>query len=335
MIPRTAHTAYTPSWQEELKNSITCPKTLYSALQLEPESLPQAWQAHESFKVRVTPSYLSRIEQGNPNDPLLKQILPSAEELLEHPAFVSDPLQESQHNPVKGLIHKYHGRVLLITEGQCAINCRYCFRREFDYQANRPNRQEWQHALDYIGANPSINEVILSGGDPLVVNDKQLEWLIRHISAIPHISRLRIHTRLPVVLPSRITTALTNLLSQTHLKVVVVIHSNHAKEFDTHTADALAQLKHANTTLLNQSVLLAGINDCVKTLAELSEKLFAQDVLPYYLHIVDKVKGASHFDVPISKAITIHKSLQTQLPGFLVPKLVQEVPGKPNKTLIF
>ncbi len=335
MIPRTLHSSSTLSWQEELKKLITCPKTLYEALDLAPDSLPKAWQAHERFRVRVTPSYLKRIRPNTPNDPLLQQILPSPHELTEHVEFVSDPLAESLHNPVKGLIHKYQGRVLFITAGQCAINCRYCFRREFDYSANSPNRAEWSQALAYIQADSSIKEVILSGGDPLTLSDNQLQWLIQKIADIPHITRLRLHTRIPIVLPSRITPELVNLLTSSHLKCIVVMHSNHAQELDNLTHCAFDMLKQQGITLLNQAVLLAGINDSESALVDLSEKLFNQGVLPYYLHVMDKVRGTKHFDLPESQAVALHKGIQAQLPGFLVPKLVREIPGQPYKTPLF
>ena len=335
MIPRTRYTSSTLSWQEELKKLITSPKTLYEALDLAPDSLPEAWQAHERFRVRVTPSYLQRIKPNTPKDPLLLQVLPSPYELEEHEGYVSDPLAESQHNPVKGLIHKYQGRVLFITAGQCAINCRYCFRREFDYSANSPNRAEWEQALTYIRADQSIREVILSGGDPLILSDNQLQWIVNKVADIPHITRIRLHTRIPIVLPSRITSELVHLLTSTHLKCIVVVHSNHAQELDNITHCAFSLMQKQGITLLNQSVLLAGINDQEDILIELSEKLFNQGILPYYLHVMDKVSGTKQFDIPEPRAIALHKRIQAQLPGFLVPKLVREIPGQPNKTVLF
>lgn len=335
MIPRTQQAAYPLNWQDELKNIITCPKALFTALELPLEALPNAEQGHQLFQVRVTHAYLQRIKKGDINDPLLKQVLPQAAEQASPAGYSNDPLAESNHNPIKGVIHKYHGRVLLIAANQCAINCRYCFRRNFDYQANSPSRAQWEQSLDYIRQTPSINEVILSGGDPLVLGDSALRWLIEQIERIPHITRLRIHSRLPIVLPSRLTPALMSLLQHTNVNIVLVIHSNHPNEIDNNVKEALLRVKSAGITVLNQAVLLAGINDSAQDLINLSEKLFDAGVLPYYLHLMDKVKGAAHFDIPQEQAIALHQQLQASLPGFLVPKLVREIPHRPHKTLVF
>ncbi|WP_054113657.1 EF-P beta-lysylation protein EpmB [Marinagarivorans algicola] len=335
MIPRTQQAAYPPSWQDELKSIITCPKVLFEALELPLSALPSAQQAHALFKVRVTLPYLNRIKKGDLNDPLLKQVLPLEAEQSSPEHYSDDPLAESHHNPVKGVIHKYNGRVLLIAASQCAINCRYCFRRNFDYQANSPSRAQWQESLAYIHQTPSINEVILSGGDPLVLSDSTLSWLIAQIEQIPHITRVRIHTRLPIVLPHRITPALTTLMQRSRLNAIMVIHCNHPNEIDNDVVQALTAIKHAGITLLNQAVLLANINNNAQTLIALSEQLFNAGVLPYYLHLMDTVKGAAHFSIPESEAIALHQQMQANLPGFLVPKLVREIPHRAHKTLIF
>ena len=335
MIPRTQQAAYTPSWQDELKNLITCPKALFEALELPVEHLASAYKGEALFSVRVTRPFLARMQKGDLNDPLLLQILPVQAENKEIDGYSDDPLAEHQHNPTQGVIHKYHGRVLLIAAGQCAINCRYCFRRDFDYQSNSPSRTQWLESLDYIRQNTTINEVILSGGDPLVLGDSQLNWLIDQIEGISHITRIRFHSRLPIVLPQRITPAFINKLTSSRLNAIVVIHCNHPNEIDDDVREALCKIKQAGITLLNQSVLLAGINDTSDTLVELSEQLFDAGALPYYLHLMDKVKGAAHFDLPEKRAVAIHQQMQAALPGFLVPKLVREIPHKPNKTSIF
>ncbi|TNF06456.1 MAG: EF-P beta-lysylation protein EpmB, partial [Gammaproteobacteria bacterium] len=283
------------------------------------------------FPLRVPMAYLHKIEKGNPHDPLLRQVLPLGTELLATPGYNNDPLEELNANPVPGLVHKYHGRVLLIVSPNCAVNCRYCFRRHFPYGDNKPGRSEWQQALDYIAADPSISEVIFSGGDPLAASDRQLEWLTSQLHEIDHVKRLRIHTRLPVVIPDRITDHLLQWLGDTRLFTSLVIHSNHANELDKNVRNALARLRSTGTTLLNQTVLLAGINDASEILARLSERLFEGGVLPYYLHQLDHIAGAAHFAVPDERARSLHQELLAILPGYLVPRLVRELPGIPYK----
>jgi len=269
---------------------------------------------------------------GDPTDPLLRQVLPLGEEALPAPGYVTDPLQEAEHTPARGLIHKYAGRVLLITSPACAVNCRYCFRRHFPYGDNSPSRAQWEASLEHLRTDPSITEAILSGGDPLAASDRQLAWLVERLEAIPHLRRLRIHTRLPVVIPDRIDAALLDWLGKSRLQKVVVLHINHAQEIDPAVVDACARLKTAGVTLLNQSVLLRGVNDSVDALAALSERLFEAGVLPYYLHVLDPVAGAAHFDVPDGQARELVAGLREVLPGFLMPRLVREVPGEGSKT---
>ncbi len=283
------------------------------------------------FPLRVTQSFADRIEKGNTADPLLRQILPSARELEFAPGFSDDPLQEKESNPCPGLIHKYRSRVLLTVTNSCAVHCRYCFRQHFPYDENNPGKNQWREAFDYIAQKPELNEVILSGGDPLAANDQYLQWLINSLSGIDHIQRLRIHTRLPVVLPARVNESLITVLAQWPRQKVIVLHCNHPNEIDAQVANAATMLRSAGVTLLNQSVLLAGINDDAATLAQLSERLFAIDVMPYYLHILDRVKGAAHFEVNRAEALAIHEQLKLRLAGFLVPRLVEELPGMGSK----
>ena len=325
-------TSQTGSWQQQLSQAIRDPAVLCQRLGLSDKWLPGARTGHQLFEICVPDAYLSRIAPGDPGDPLLRQVLPLDEEALPLPGFVADPLEEADHQPASGLIHKYAGRVLLIASPACAINCRYCFRRHFPYADNAPSRAQWQQALDYLRADTSLHEAILSGGDPLAANDRQLAWLVQQLESIPHLKRLRIHTRLPVVIPDRVDEALLDWLSATRLQKVVVLHINHPNEIDQAVVDACDRLKQAGVTLLNQSVLLRHVNDSVDTLAALSERLFEAGILPYYLHVLDPVQGAGHFDVPDDEARALIKALLPRLPGFLMPRLVREVPGEASKT---
>ena len=322
------------SWQEELSALVRDPAELLEILELPSSLLSEAQAADQLFELRVPRPYLSRIEKGNLEDPLLKQVLPLGAEVRLTEGYSTDPLAEQVSNPHRGLVHKYHGRVLLVVAPSCAINCRYCFRRHFPYAENNPSRREWQDTFDYIKADPTINEVIYSGGDPLASSDRQLQWLTEQLIAIPHIKRLRVHSRLPVVIPQRITDDTLKWLAHPQLQSVLVLHINHANEIDDQVRASIKKLRGAGVTLLNQSVLLKGVNDSAQTLAQLSEALFAEGVLPYYLHLLDKVQGAAHFDLPEERGIALHRELQGVLPGFLVPKLTREEPGADSKTLI-
>ena len=322
----------TRDWQTQLAGAIRDPRDLLARLGLDERWLPGASQGHALFEIRVPEAYLARMRPNDPHDPLLRQVLPVSAETDSVTGFVSDPLEEAAHTPRRGLIHKYHGRVLLIGSPTCAINCRYCFRRHFPYAENSPSRAQWEETLAYLRHDPSIQEAILSGGDPLASSDKRLAWLVERLGEIAHLRRLRIHTRLPVVIPDRVDDALLAWLKATRLQTVMVLHINHPNELDAAVVDACTRLRGAGVTLLNQSVLLRGVNDDVETLAELSERLFSAGVLPYYLHVLDPVAGAAHFDVPDSEALALVDELRTRLAGFLMPRLVREVPGEASKT---
>ncbi|MGP9497349.1 EF-P beta-lysylation protein EpmB [Halomonas sp. AOP43-D1-4] len=324
--------ASSPTWQQQLSSAIRDPQELCKRLGLKSEWLSGAHTGHRLFETCVPEAYLSRITYGDTSDPLLRQVLPVSDEALTPSGYVLDPLEEADHRPAKGLIHKYAGRVLLIASPNCAINCRYCFRRHFPYSDNSPSRAQWQDALDYLRSSPTIHEAILSGGDPLAANDRQLAWLVGELEKIPYLKRLRIHTRLPVVIPDRIDDTLLAWLGNTRLQKVVVLHINHANELDQAVVGACTRLKEAGATLLNQSVLLRGVNDEVGTLTVLSERLFEAGILPYYLHVLDPVQGAAHFDVPDDEARALITQLREHLPGFLMPRLVREVPGEASKT---
>lgn len=322
------------SWQDELRDSITDPAELLKSLKL-PETLLDGANAGAAlFSLRVPKPYLSRIEKGNPRDPLLLQILPLQQEKHQTSGFTTDPLEENTFRPLPGLIHKYKNRVLLILSGACAINCRYCFRRHFPYQENQLGQEQWQEILKYLQKHTDIDEVIFSGGDPLATPDIRLKKMIEDLEKINQIKRLRIHTRLPIVIPTRVTESLVDTLAQTRLKSIMVFHINHPNEIDNQVKLAISKLKQENITLLNQSVLLSGINNSVFILETLSKALFDINILPYYLFLLDQVEGAAHFDTSKLEARNLFTQLQAKLPGYLVPKLAIEIPHRLSKTLL-
>ena len=322
-------------WQQQLSQAITDPLELLNLLDLDPTDFPRCPQASESFPVKLPRAYVDKIEPGNPHDPLLKQVMATAAELETHINYSTDPVDDLASMPVPGLLHKYHGRVLLITTGVCAIHCRYCFRRHFPYSDNHSAKNQWQESLNYIQQNTDISEVILSGGDPLILSDSKLQQLINQLEAIDHIRTLRIHSRIPVTLPSRITNQLITTLTSSSLQICMVIHANHPNEIASHEQKALRHLDQAGITLLNQSVLLKGVNDCSVILSDLSHRLFESKILPYYLHLLDPVQGASHFHVDEENAIELIKDLRNRLPGYLVPRLVKETSGEKSKLPLF
>lgn len=319
------------SWQQSLADLIRDYDELLALLALDPRQSPAPDAALRQFPLRVPREFAARMRPGDWRDPLLLQVLPQSRELDYQPGFCNDPLGERASNPVPGLIHKYHGRVLLVVSGGCAIHCRYCFRRHFPYQDNNPGQRDWERVLDYIRADTSINEVIFSGGDPLAAGDRLLADLSARLADIPHLRTLRIHSRLPVVIPGRIDDQCLAWMTATRLRPVMVIHCNHVNEIDHHVRDSLQRLRWAGVTTLNQTVLMAGINDRVDALQALSEGLFDAGCLPYYLHLLDRVNGAGHFEVPESAARQLIATLLERLPGYLVPKLVREVAGSGSK----
>ncbi len=331
MIP--IQTEQTLTWPEHLTQAITSLAELIDHLGLPKDLITQGMAAHHSFRLLAPRPYLSRIEYGNPNDPLLKQILPSPFEMQTVSGYTADPLEEADHTPQKAIVHKYKRRLLVITTGTCAINCRYCFRRHFPYGDNQLAQAEWQSVIDYLRAHPEINEVILSGGDPLMMKDSLLADKLLKLEALPQIKRLRIHSRLPVVIPARICDALLTRFSQSRLDIVMVWHINHANEVDQEVIDAAFKLKKIGVTLLNQGVLLKGINDTVQAQVDLSEAVFSAGILPYYLFTLDPVAGAAHFDISVEAAQKLMGKVAAELPGYLVPRLAKEIPGKAAKTV--
>lgn len=318
-------------WLNQLAQAISDPLDLLKQLDIDPTPWLSGIQARKLFAQRVPQSFIDRMEKGNPHDPLLRQVLPLSEEFEIHQGYSTDPLDE-QGNVLPGLLHKYKNRVLMIVKGGCAVNCRYCFRRHFPYQDNKGNKATWQQSLDYIADHPELNEVILSGGDPLMAKDHELDWLISNIDQIKHIKTLRIHSRLPVVIPDRITDELCHILQKIRLNVVMVTHINHANEINQEFSENIGKLRSSGVHLLNQGVLLKGVNDDVASQVELSQSLFQAGILPYYLHVLDKVQGAAHFYVSDEKAREIMSGLLTQVSGYLVPTLAREVAGEKSKT---
>ena len=333
MITQEAAGWELPDWQRQQADLITDPAELFAQLGLVPQDLPASLAAAGDFPLRVPRRYVDLIERGNPNDPLLRQVLSAPEERQLQQGYSADPLEEAEHTAVPGLLHKYHGRALLVVTGACAVHCRYCFRRHFPYQTHLSSKR-WEQALEWLAARPDINEVILSGGDPLTLNNRRLEQLLEALAGIPHLRRLRIHSRTPVVIPERLDAGLRALLTDDRWQTVLVLHANHPREISPALAARCRDWRGAGITLLNQSVLLAGVNDRVETLADLSDALFAAGVLPYYLHQLDAVQGAAHFAVPDAIARELHADLRARLPGFLVPRLTREEPGEPAKTVL-
>ncbi len=325
-LPRT--------WRDELRLAVRDATQLVVALELPAELLEPAKRAGQSFPVFAPWPYIGRMAKGDPADPLLRQVLPIVNEVETQPGYTSDPVGDSTATLSPGLLHKYERRALLVTTGACAVHCRYCFRRHFPYSESPKSPSDWQPALDQIAADESIDEVILSGGDPLTLVDSQLAELTKRIARISHVRRLRIHTRLPIVIPQRVTKELIDWLRGTRLAPIMVVHANHAQEIDEATATALSQLVDAGMPVLNQSVLLRGVNDNADALIELSRRLVDLRVIPYYLHQLDRVAGAAHFEVPMSRGLELVEAMRRALPGYAVPRYVTEVAGEAYKRVL-
>jgi len=331
MITAQAHFAQ-PRWQQLWRDAVRDPRELLRLVGLDDlgETLSDA--AATQFPLRVPRGFVAKMRHGDAHDPLLRQVLPILDEERIAPGFDLDAVGDTAARGAAGVIHKYANRALLIATGSCAVHCRYCFRRHFPYAEETAAAGHWNAALDYLRADTSIEEVLLSGGDPLSLSTAKLAEFTDALARIGHVRRLRIHTRLPVVLPERIDAELLGWLRKLPQQVVIVIHANHANEFDADVDRAMLGLREAGVTLLNQSVLLRGVNDDADALVDLSQRLFDAGVLPYYLHQLDRVAGAAHFEVADSKARALHDMLLARLPGYLVPRLVREIAGEPSKT---
>ena len=334
---RQPHAAVTPigsagRWQQLLADAITDPAELLTVLGLDMALLPAAKQAATLFPLRVPRGFVARMRHGDPDDPLLRQVLPLGEETFVTAGYVTDPVGDLASRAVPGLLHKYEGRALVITTGACGVHCRYCFRRHYPYGEEHAQGTRWRAALDYLRGDNSIEEVILSGGDPLSLSDRRLSEMATDIASLPQVKRLRLHTRQPIVLPERVDDELCAWLRDVPLQKVIVLHANHANEIDADVRGACERLAACGVTLLNQSVLLAGVNDTVDALAALSRTLFNARVLPYYLNLLDRAQGVAHFDVSVACGNELIRGLSACLPGYLVPKLVREVAGADSKT---
>ena len=319
-------------WQAAWREAVRDPRELLAMLGL--ESLAVGWSeaAARQFPLRVPRGFVARMRHGDPADPLLRQVLPVLEEDRLVPGFSLDAVGDGAARRGGGLIHKYRGRTLLVATGSCAVHCRYCFRRHYPYADDSAAAAGWHEAVALVAADPSLHEVILSGGDPLSLADHKLAELTEALRGIPHVRRLRLHTRLPIVLPERVDAGLLGWLHGLPWPVTIVVHANHANEFDPAVDAAMAALRATGASLLNQAVLLRGVNDSVDALADLCERGHAAGVLPYYLHQLDRVAGAAHFEVPDGEALALHAGLASRLPGYLVPRLVREIAGEPGKT---
>lgn len=330
MIPAAPARLQPRGWQALWRDAIRDPRELLALLGL--DALPGVSSgAAEAFPLRVPRGFVARMRHGDPHDPLLRQVLPLDEELRPVPGFSLDAVGDAAARAGHGVIHKYEGRALLVSTGSCAVHCRYCFRRHFPYAEQTAAAGQWSEALDAIRADASLHEVILSGGDPLSLSTSKLAALTDALAGIGHVRRLRLHTRLPIVLPERVDQELADWLARLPWPVAVVVHANHAHEFDPAVDAAMARMRAAGASLLNQAVLLRGVNDSLDAQADLHERSFAAGVLPYYLHQLDRVAGAAHFEVPDDRARALHAAMRARLPGYLLPRLVREVAGDASK----
>lgn len=320
------------AWSASLAGAIRDPADLLARLGLAGRVLELSQTAAAEFPVLVPQSYLARMRPGDPLDPLLRQVLPSSDESTPAPGFLPDAVGDESARKAPGLLHKYQGRALLVATGACAVHCRYCFRRHYPYQQEPRRLDDWKPAFEMLSADDSIHEVLLSGGDPLMLTDARLGALIERLEQIPHLRRLRIHSRLPIVLPDRVTDELLQLLAESRLTTVMVVHANHPQEIQADCAEALRSLVRSGIPTLNQAVLLRGINDDEGVLANLCERLIDLGVMPYYLHQLDRVAGAAHFEVPIERGTELIAALRRRLPGYAVPRYVAEIAGEPHKT---
>ncbi len=331
MLPTIIDRRRPASWQRAVANGVSSLAELLSMLELEPEQLSVSTAAAREFRLRVPRSFVARMCVGDPDDPLLRQVVPTVAELGELPGFGDDPVGDREASPLPGVVHKYRGRLLLLVTGACGIHCRYCFRRHFPYSEASPGAEQWSQALDYVRGDSTLTEVILSGGDPLSASDQRLARLAASLAEIPHLRRLRVHTRMPVIVPERVDDELLAWLAGGRLRPIVILHVNHPLEIDAAVRRSVSRMADAGVTIYNQAVLLAGINDRIETLCQLSETLFDAGIQPYYLHLLDRVRGAAHFEVSEARARELALGVAGRLPGYLVPRVVREIPGAEAK----
>jgi EF-P beta-lysylation protein EpmB len=331
MIPAHPLPAQAARWQALWRDAIRDPRELLRLLGLDAEAAQLSEAAARAFPLRVPRGFAARMRKGDPDDPLLRQVLPRVDEERIVPGYAADAVGDGDARAGRGILHKYQGRALLVATGSCAVHCRYCFRRHYPYGEDSAAADGWAEAIDYVTAHADVEELLLSGGDPFSLATAKLAELTAALRGVPHLRRLRIHTRLPVVLPERVDAELEAWLRASPWPVAIVLHANHAAELDDEVADACARLRATGATLLNQAVLLRGVNDDAAVLADLSARLFELGVLPYYLHQLDRVQGAAHFEVDDARALALHAELHRRLPGYLLPRLVREVAGEPGK----
>lgn len=324
-----------PVWQQAMKGSLRNMTDLARFLELSNDWLVQAEAAQQQFPLFVPQAFAEKMEKGNTNDPLLLQVLPQQQETIDTKGFTDDPVGDNSATLSPGLLQKYHGRALMVVTGACAVHCRYCFRRHFPYSESPKGLEAWLPAIEQLAADDSIQEIILSGGDPLTLVDEKLALLVAELEKIPHLQRLRIHTRLPIMIPERVTSELLSWLTGSRLTPVMVVHANHPHELDETVLDSLGRIVDAGVPVLNQAVLLRGVNDNADVLTELCERLVNARVMPYYLHQLDKVAGAAHFEVPKETGKRIIQQLHARLPGYAVPKYVEEIEGDVGKISIY
>ena len=321
-------------WHAAMRTAVRDPVQLCRILQLPPEFEADAIRASLEFPLFAPRNYIARMRMGDPHDPLLRQVLPLRDELDDLRGFTRDPVGDIPSKRADGLLQKYQGRVLIITTGACAVHCRYCFRRHFPYSDSPPTLSRWKRVITGILEDDSIEEVILSGGDPLTLVDSQLGHLADLVAEVPHVRRLRIHTRLPIIIPQRVTGALIDWLTGTRLVPIVVVHANHARELDAEVQSSLSAMAGSGILLLNQTVLLRGVNDDADSLVELSRRLLDCRVAPYYLHQLDRVAGAAHFETPVEQGLALIEQMRARLPGYGVPRYVREIPGEASKRVL-
>ena len=321
-------------WQKDMQTAFRRLDALLAYLLLDPNQAPSPLLADPDFPILVPRSFADRMIKGNWNDPILLQVLPLAAEIAATTGFQNDAVGDLASQILPGLLHKYASRALLMVSPQCAIHCRYCFRREFPYGDLPRGQAGWDEAWEYLSSAEGIKEIIFSGGDPLFLDNRRLASLLEKALALPYIRTLRFHTRLPVVLPSRIEPQLLELFRAAagEKTLIVVIHANHPNEIDEECAQALAALRSTGAILLNQTVLLKDVNDQAEPLAELSRRLIQNGVLPYYLHQLDRVTGTAHFEVEENRGRELVEELRSLLPGYAVPKYVREIAGEAHKT---
>ncbi len=322
------NTSVVPVWKTILRKNFRRLEDLASYLELTPDQREQLSKS-PSFALNVPLRLAQKMQKGTLDDPLFKQFVPTLEELTVHPDFNKNPVGDCNARKEDKLLHKYIGRALILASSACVMNCRYCFRQHFPYETEQKG---FTNEIEKIRNDSSIHEIILSGGDPLSLSDANLSDLINELVSMPHIKRIRFHTRFPVGIPERLDESFLQLIKNCPLQIYFVLHINHPNELDQHLFDHLKPLQLLGVILMNSAVLLKGVNDNVETLQELSEQLINHGILPYYINQLDRVEGGVHFEVPEEKGLWLINEIAKKLPGYGVPKYIREIEGQPYKT---